>query len=123
MRAFLLGAAVALACTVPAFADDDVLASRYGNTTDAVDNQGVHTKVYYSADHTFKADIAGLQVHGSWAVANGTVCLTYVDPPANMPSSLPNPTCLPVTAHKVGDTWTTGEGAMKRTISLKAGIQ
>jgi hypothetical protein len=123
MRAFLLAAAVALGCTAPAFADDDVLASRYGNTTDAVDSQGVHTKVYYSSDHTFKADVAGVQVHGTWAVANGTVCLTYVDPPANLPSNLPNPTCLPVTAHKVGDTWTSGEGAMKRTISLKAGIQ
>jgi hypothetical protein len=123
MRALLLAAAMTAACIVPAFADEDVMASRYGNTTDSVDSQGIHTKLYYSADHTFKANVAGTQVHGTWKVDNGTICLTFVDPPANMPPTMPNPTCLPVTAHKVGDSWTTGDGAMKRSVSLKAGIQ
>ncbi|HUO89056.1 MAG TPA: hypothetical protein VMU08_07770 [Rhizomicrobium sp.] len=122
-RAFVLGAVVALAFAAPAFADEDVMASRYGNTTDSVDSQGIHTKLYYSADHTFKADVGGMQVHGTWKADGGTICLTFVDPPANLPSTMPNPTCLPVVAHKVGDTWTTGEGPMKRTVSLKAGIQ
>ena len=36
---------------------------------------------------------------------------------------MPNPTCLPVAAHNVGDTWTAGEGAMKRPITLVKGIQ
>jgi len=31
----------------------------------------------------------------------------------------PNPTCVPATAHKVGDTWTAGG----RTITLVQGIQ
>jgi hypothetical protein len=123
MRAMLFGAAVAIVCAMPAFADEDVMASRYGNTTDSTDAQGVHTKLYYSADHTFKADVAGAQVHGTWKVDGGTICLTFVNPPANMPSTLPNPTCLPVTAHKVGDSWTTGDGAMKRSVSIKPGIQ
>jgi hypothetical protein len=123
MRAVLLGAALSLALAAPVFADEDVMASRYGNTTDSVDAQGIHTKLYYAADHTFKAAIADVQVHGTWKVDNGTVCLTFVDPPANLPTTFPNPTCLPVTAHKVGDSWTTGEGAMARSVTIKPGIQ
>ena len=123
MRAALLGAAVVLALAMPAVAEDDVMASRYGNPTDSVDAQGIHTKIWYSADHSFKASIADTQVHGTWKVDNGTVCLTFVDPPANLPSTFPNPTCLPVTARKVGDSWTTGEGAMARTVTIKPGIQ
>jgi hypothetical protein len=122
MRAILLSAVLVLATTA-ALADEDVMASRYGNTTDSVDSQGIHTKLYYSADHTFKADVGGTKVNGSWKVDSGTICLTYANPPASMPATMPNPTCLPVMAHKVGDTWTTGEGAMKRSVSLKPGIQ
>jgi hypothetical protein len=123
MRAVLLGVALSLALAMPALAEEDVMAARYGNTTDSVDAQGIHTKIYYSADHTFKAAIASTQVHGTWKIENAIVCLTFVDPPANLPSTFPNPTCLPVTAHKVGDTWTTGEGAMARSVSIKPGIQ
>jgi hypothetical protein len=122
MRTIVLGLALAFAATA-AMADDDVMASRFGNTTDSVDSQGIHTRLYYSADHTFKADVGGLKVNGTWKVDGGTICLTYVNPPASMPATMPNPTCLPVVAHNVGDTWTTGEGAMKRSVSLKAGIQ
>jgi len=123
MRAVLLGAALSLALAIPAFAAEDVMAARYGNTTDSVDAQGIHTKIWYSADHTFKASIADTQVHGTWKVENATVCLTFVDPPANLPSTFPNPTCLPVSAHKLGDSWITGEGAMARTVTIKSGIQ
>jgi len=123
MRKHLLISAALALIAAPAFADEDVMASRYGNTTDSVDSQGIHTKLWYSADHTFKANAGGLDVHGTWKTENNTVCLTYVDPPAGMPATLPNPTCLPVSAHNVGDTWTTGEGAMKRTVSIKPGIQ
>jgi hypothetical protein len=123
MRAVLLGAILSLALAIPALAEDDVMASRYGNTTDSVDAKGIHTKIYYSADHTFKAAIADLKVHGTWKVENSTLCLTFVDPPANLPSTFPNPTCLPTAVHKVGDTWTTGEGAMARSVSIKPGIQ
>jgi hypothetical protein len=122
MRAIFLAAVLVLAAGV-AFAEDDVMASRYGNTTDSVDSQGVHTKIWYSADHTFKADVGGMKVNGTWKIDNAIICLAYTNPPASMPATMPNPTCLPVVAHKVGDTWMTGEGAMKRTVSLKAGIQ
>lgn len=123
MRAILLGAALSLVLAVPVLADEDVMAARYGNTTDSVDAQGIHTKLYYAADHTFKASIADVQVHGTWKIDKGIICLTFVDPPANLPSTFPNPTCLPVTAHKLGDSWTTGEGAMARSVTIKPGIQ
>jgi hypothetical protein len=123
MRVILLGAVAFAFATSVAFAADDVMATRYGNTTDSVDSQGVHSKLYYAADHTFRANVGGSEVHGTWKVDAGTICLTYVDPPATLPSTMPNPTCLPVQARAVGETWETGEGAMKRTVTLKAGIQ
>src|SRR3569833_981625 len=123
MRAVVLGTILSLALALPAFAEEDVMAARYGNTTDSVDAKGIHTKIYYSADHSFKAAIADLQVHGTWKIENGNVCLTFVDPPANLPSTFPTPTCLPVTAHKFGDTWTSDEDNKTHNKNNKPGIQ
>src|SRR3569832_1624625 len=123
MRAVVLGAILSLALALPAFAEEDVRAARYGNTTDSGDAKGIHSKIYYSADHSFKAAIADLQVHGTWKVENGNVCLPFVDPPANLPSTFPNPACLPVAAHKVGDKWTGTVSGDTRQVSLVAGIQ
>ena len=111
-------ASIALA-TAFAVAADDVMASRYGNTTVSTDSKGVETKVYYNADHTFTFKSGTQSGKGTWKVDNATVCLTYEAAPAGMP----NPLCVPVVAHKVGDTWTTGEGDQKRTVKLVAGIQ
>jgi len=122
MRVVLMSTAIAILMTSAALADDSVLASRFGNTTIATDPTGAQTKVYYNADHTFSAKIVGQTVNGTWKVDSGTVCLTYANT-ANLPATIPNPTCLPVAAHNVGDTWTAGEGAMKRTITLVKGIQ
>jgi hypothetical protein len=116
MRAFLMAAGAMLAAS-PALAGNeaDIMASRYGNTTDTVDAFGVHTKIWYSADHTYKADSAGTIVTGTWKLKGNKVCVRYFSPPAE--------SCLPVAAHKVGDTWTTGDGALKRTVTLRDGIQ
>ena len=102
-----------------AFAADDVMASRYGNTTVSTDAKGVQTKVYYKDDHTFTAKQGTQETKGTWKVDNGTICLTYATPLPGMP----NPLCVPVVTHKVGDTWTTGEGDTKRTVTLVKGIQ
>jgi hypothetical protein len=122
MRVVLMSTAIAILMASAALADDSVLASRFGNTTIATDPTGAQTKVYYNADHTFSAKIGGQNVNGTWKVDNRIVCLTYANA-ANLPATVPNPTCLPVAAHNVGDTWTAGEGAMKRTITLVKGIQ
>lgn len=120
MRKILLAsiAGLALATTI-AVAADDVMASRYGNTTVSTDAQGAETKVYYSADHTFTFKSGAQSGKGSWKIDGANICLTYDTPMAGVP----NPLCLPVTAHKVGDTWTTGDGAQKRTVKLVAGVQ
>jgi hypothetical protein len=119
MRVVLTSIAIAISITGPALADDSVLASRFGNTTIATDMAGGQTKLYYSADHTFSAKTGDRTINGTWKVEDGNVCLAY----ANAAANIPNPTCLPVSVHNVGDTWTTGKGAMKRTVTLVKGIQ
>ena len=122
MRKIVLAslASIALAASMSfAVAADDVMASRYGNTTVSTDTKGVETKVYYKADGTFTFKSGTTTGKGTWKVEGGTICLTYEAAPTGMP----NPLCVPVTAHKVGDTWTTGEGDLKRTVKLVAGVQ
>jgi hypothetical protein len=117
-----MSTAIAILMTGAAVADDSVLASRFGNTTIVTDTAGVQTKLHYNADHTFSAKVGDRTVNGTWKVDGGNVCLTYANA-ANLPATMPNPTCLPVVAHNVGDAWTTGEGAMKRNVTLVKGIQ
>jgi opacity protein-like surface antigen len=124
MRAILICAASACLLSTAALADDSVLASRFGNTTIATDVSGAQSRLYYNADHTFTAKVGpqAMTIKGTWKIDGGNVCLTY-EGATNLPANMPNPTCLPVSAHNVGDTWTTGDGAMKRTVTIVKGIQ
>jgi hypothetical protein len=109
-------ATVALfALTAIAYAGDDIMASRYGNTTIATDSKGVQTKLYYAADGTFTGKQGSLAFKGTWKVADGKVCLTFTPSVPNYT----NPFCPPVTAHNVGDTWSAGGS----TVTLVKGIQ
>ncbi len=119
MRAILTCAASACLLATAALADDSVLASRFGNTTVATDASGAQSKLYYNADHTFTAKAGTMSVKGTWKVDGDKVCLSYDPAPPGMAS----PNCLPVAAHNVGDTWTVGDGAQKRTVTLVKGIQ
>ena len=114
MRAILLATAFAIAATA-AIADDGVLASRFGNTTITKDANGNETHIYYAADHTFTGKQGTNAFRGTWKIDGGTICLT-ADPA--IPNT-PNPACVPVSPHAVGDTWTAGP----YTVSLVAGIQ
>jgi hypothetical protein len=115
MRTILLAAAVLMFSASLAFADD-IMATRYGNTTISTDASGVQSKLYYSADGTFTGKQAGMNFKGTWKLdGSGNICLT-TDPA--LPGQ-PNPLCVPVAAHKVGDSWTAGG----RTITLVQGIQ
>ena len=114
MRKILIAAAMLAVSSSLAFADD-VMASRYGNTTVTTDKSGVQTMLYYAADGTFTGKQSGQTFNGTWKLDGATICLTFAQP---VPGAA-NPTCLPVAAHKVGDTWTAGD----RTISLVQGIQ
>lgn len=108
--------AAAFLAVSAARADDDVMASRYGNTTVLTDADGGVTHVYYNADHTFKAAKGWLSVKGTWQVDKGTICLTF---DITVPG-VPNPDCNPVVAHKVGDSWKSVDG--KVTVTLVQGI-
>jgi hypothetical protein len=114
MRKILIAAAALALSSSLAFADD-IMASRYGNTTLSTDKSGVQSKIYYAADGTFTGKQAGQSFNGTWKVDGSNICLTFAQP---VPGAA-NPTCLPVAAHKVGDTWMAGD----RTVSLVQGIQ
>jgi opacity protein-like surface antigen len=116
MRMFLLAAALAALSASAAHAED-VMASRYGNTTITTDVSGLQAKIYYNADHTFTGKQGGADFKGTWKLndASTQICLTYDSAPANTP----NPLCAPITAHKVGDKWS----AAGRDLTLVQGIQ
>jgi hypothetical protein len=108
-------ALVALSAT-HAFADD-VMASRYGNTTMATDAKGVQTKIYYKSDGTLAGKQGDMSFAGTWKVdAASKLCLTFS---GMAPKGMTNPFCVTVAAHKVGDTWKNDD----RTVTLMKGIQ
>ena len=121
MKTFLIAASLAVLCGTPAFAAEEVMAGFYGNT--AVSTGGsVEIHTHYRADHTF--DFVGSMMflshtyRGTWALdGKGNICRTFV---GDLPPGATNPSCAPIAAHKVGDTWTSKDGV--RTITLKAGI-
>ena len=121
MRKIVLASLASLALAATAiFAADDVMATRYGNTTVSTDAKGQQTEVYYKADGSFTAKAGDQATAGTWKVDAGKICLTYT---GATPPGMPNPACFPVTAHKVGDKWTVGDGDNKRTVELIAGVQ
>jgi len=117
MRLVLAISAALLLSAVTALADDDIMATRYGNTVVSKSANGPEVHMYYNADHTFTGKVIGVDfaLKGTWKADGGNICLTY-DPP---PPGMTNPVCLPAMAHQVGDTWTTGD----RTATLVQGIQ
>jgi len=94
---------------------DDVMASRYGNTTIVTDARGMQTKVYYKADGTLTGKQMGRAFTGTWKVEGGQVCL-HTTP--TMPD-MQEPFCRAVSARKVGDEWQVGD----RRVKLVQGIQ
>ena len=122
MNKTLIAAALAALCAAPAFADDDVMASFYGNTV--VSTGGQFTiRTHYRPDHTF--GFVGSMMFmrrtfkGTWTLdGKGNICRTYI---GNQPPDTPNPSCAPIVARKVGDIWKSQDG--KRTFTLKAGVQ
>lgn len=76
--------------------------------------KGVKTRIYYKADGTFTGKQGTASFSGTWTLdAKNMLCLSFTP----LPPGATNPTCVPGTAHKVGDTWGGG------TVSLVAGIQ
>ncbi len=115
MKKILIAAAALALSTSFAFADD-IMASRYGNTTITTDASGTQSKLYYNADGTFTGKQAGQTFNGTWKLdGSGNICLNFAQPI----QGAPNPTCVPIAAHKVGDSWSGGG----RSMTLVQGIQ
>jgi opacity protein-like surface antigen len=120
----LITAAIAALCATPAFAADDVMASTFGNTIVSTGGMSeVHT--HYRADHSFDmaASMMGMSrtFKGTWALdGKGNLCRTF---DGEAPPDTANPLCLPIAAHKLGDTWTVEANGKTRTATLRPGIQ
>ena|ERR1700741_169209 len=118
MTKFLLGMFAAVALATSAFAGDEVMASRFGNTTVVTTASGAVLKIWYNPDHTWTGDMGG-PTSGTWKVDGNTLCVTYNNPP---PGAV-NPTCSPAMERKIGEHWTVGEGVAKLEVTLLAGHQ
>jgi hypothetical protein len=106
MRIVLAAAAALLLSATAAFAGgEEIMASRIGNTTVTTDASGMSSKIYYEADHTFSGSANDQELAGTWALKGSQVCLTFSSPP---PPGYPATICTPVSAHNVGDSWTSG---------------
>ena len=99
---------------------------RFGNTVVATSQVG-ELRVHYKPDHSFSGRAEGpagkYDIRGTWKLDGQNLCRNYSTTGADLPPGTPNPYCAPVTAHKVGDTWTVTSNGITRTITLKAGIQ
>jgi hypothetical protein len=116
MRSMILAAALVAVSVSCAYADD-VMASRYGNTTMATDSKGVQTKIYYQAGGMLTGKQGDLSFKGTWKVdAANKLCLNFS---GTAPKGMANPFCVTVSDHKVGDTWKSDD----RTVTLVKGIQ
>jgi hypothetical protein len=117
MRLFLVASVALVVSSAVAFADDDIMATRYGNTVivNSVNRPEAH--LYYNADHTFTGKVIGMdfQLRGTWRTDGADICMNY-DPP---PPGVTNPSCVPAEAHQIGDTWK----SQGHTVTLVQGIQ
>lgn len=120
---FAVAASLALLLSSAAFADDDPMAARYGNTIIVrMPQNGPIVHMYYNADHTFSGrakmgqpGMADFILHGTWKIEGDKICNDY-NP---IPPGQKNPACNIIGDHKLGDTWMS-DG---RTITLVPGVQ
>ncbi len=119
MRSILLAASLIAFSAVVAYAgDDDIMGTRYGNTTVIHDALGT-SRVYYNQDHTFKAASWLGDVTGTWKIENGKICLYAEKYPMLYPLKYSNPECDVIELHKIGDKWKQEKGDFE----LVQGIQ
>ena len=114
MRSILLAASILMFAAGAAPAGEDVMASRYGNTTIATDPDGTLTRLYYRADHSFVAKRAAWQSDGSWQITDGKLCLAYKITRPGVGDS----ECVSSEPHAIGDVWVHNG----RYVTLVAGL-
>jgi hypothetical protein len=111
MRAMAVAACSMLTLTA---ALGDPMATRFGNTTLALDPDGTVTRLTFAPGGNFQAQRGRQNLHGIWKLDNGQLCIEYRLPPHG-----PRETdCNPAESHAVGDVWLEG----KRHVTLVAGL-
>jgi uncharacterized protein len=95
---------------------DDLMRSRFGNTTISR-NGASEWHLYFESGGNFTGHEirTNYQVAGTWTVNEGNLCLSFQP---QMPGT-PNPDCQPISAHQIGDVWTSAGSAM----TLERGIR
>ena len=87
-----------------AASEDELMASRYGNTLVIKDSLGT-SRVYYNKDHTFLATSWLGDVSGHWKIENDKMCLYAEKYPVLYRLKYSIPECDALEAKKVGDKW------------------
>lgn len=116
MRLIVLAAVAAVMAAAYA-GGEDMMTTRYGNTTIITDLLGT-SYVHYHKNHTFDAHSWLGDVSGTWKIENGKICLYAEQYPALYRLKYSIPECDVIEAHKVGDTWKQDKG----TFELVPGI-
>ena len=119
MKRILGVAALALFGASMAMAAEDPMASRYGNTIVTTTADGKEAgRTYYDADGKMTRKTAdGKETKGTWKAEGDKVCITQTDP---APAAGAAPVCLPLAAHKIGDSW---DVTLPDGMKLKATLQ
>ena len=126
MRVTLMALAGSLVLMASAASAEDPMASTYANTVVSKDSKGMSSTLYFNQDGTYTLKATGpngqpVTVPGKWATKDGgkSLCLT-MDAPPNAPPAPPS--CTPLQAHNVGDSWTvTNDQNQTYNVSLTAG--
>lgn len=126
MRFAVIALAGGFALAVTSASADDLMASTYANTVKATDSKGASSTFLFNQDGTYTVNATGpdgkpVSVPGKWTTKDDgkTLCLQQAGP-ANAPPMAPS--CSPLAAHQVGDTWTvTNDTKQSFTVTLVAG--
>lgn len=98
--------AVLVAFSTSAFAatEDEMMASRYGNTLIIKDSLGT-SRVFYNKDHTYLAASWIGDITGHWKIENGKMCLYAEKYPFLYTMKYSIPECGVIEIRKLGDKW------------------
>jgi hypothetical protein len=120
MRPFLIAVSLVALTADAAFAAGDPMQPYYGNTVIATGGMA-DTHSNYNADHSFvmTAPAFHMTFKGTWKLDGANMCRTF----DTTPPGTPNPLCVPMETHKVGDSWSVTMDGKTRSLTLVQGIQ
>jgi len=126
MRIALIALAGGIVFAASSALADDLMANTYANTVVATDSKGAASSFLFNQDGTYTIKVTGpdgktVAIPGKWTLKDDgkTICLATAAPPNTPPAP---PSCSPLQAHKVGDTWTvTNDQNQTFSVTLVAG--